>query len=107
MIKHDPYGNLFGKKEVTINTPSVYDETMEVRNEDATYSKVDPNDLKDKSTDVTPSQVLFDMSPERREDETFEQYKERRRDNNHYVKLFLKRGSVVWDSRKQGTRVVR
>jgi hypothetical protein len=40
-----------------------------------------------------PTEVLFHLAPERFDDETFEQYKERRAENNSYITKYLKQGN--------------
>lgn len=50
------------------------------------------NGSKNKGMEL-PSKVLFHLEPARFDDETFDQYKERRSENNAYIKAFLKQGT--------------
>lgn len=93
-VVHNPYGNLFGEKGKDTKTPSVLGE--DGLPEMAKRVIVEP-----------PSVALSHLEPARFDDETWEQYKERRKENNDYVRQYLKRGVMFWDSMKQGTFVKR
>ena len=42
------------------------------------------------------------LNPKREENETYEDYKKRRKDNNEFLKFYLK-GEIVWESKREGT----
>tara|TARA_R110002051_G_scaffold103198_1_gene174928 strand:- start:1013 stop:1177 length:165 start_codon:yes stop_codon:yes gene_type:complete len=44
------------------------------------------------------------LNQEREENESFEDYKKRRKDNKEYLKFYLK-GEIIWESKTEGTYV--
>lgn len=47
--------------------------------------------------------VVFDLTPERKEGESFSEYKVRQKINSIYLKFSRKGGKLRWDSMKSGT----
>ena len=44
------------------------------------------------------------LNPKREENETHEEYRKRRKDNNEWLKFYLN-GEIFWESKREGTYV--
>ena len=49
--------------------------------------------------------MLTNINPKRSEDESYEEYKERRTLGNKYLRRYLKKGNLFWPSSGLGTYI--